>query len=297
MGGPAPLVAPASFAPVEAASRLTVAGRDGAPLALSVWPADGEARAVILAVHGFGDYGPSTFGEAAQDWAAQGIEVWAYDQRGFGRNRDRGAWPGVDALVEDFSAVAAQVRAARPDLPLTAVGHSMGAGVVLAALGEGLAPGVDAAVLAAPAIAGGARIGPFARAGAWALTAALPDRRWSGEGLVSFQASDDIDLLRRMAADPLYLGQPSAREIMGLIRVMDRAAAAAPRAAAPVLALHGAKDELVAERDVRAVAALAPGLTGVTVYPGGWHLLFGDLQKRVVWADVAAFALAQAGAG
>jgi alpha-beta hydrolase superfamily lysophospholipase len=291
VGGPVPFAQPSGYA----LSGPALAGHDGAPLALSVWRPEGPPRAAILAVHGFGDYAPSTFAEAAAAWAAEGVEVWAYDQRGFGRNASRGAWPGVDALIDDFAAAAAQVRAARPDLPLTAVGHSMGGGVVLAALGEGRAPQVDAAVLAAPAIAGGDRIGPLSRAGAWALTAVLPDRRWTGEGLVQFQASDDIDLLRRMASDPLYIGDPSAREILGLIRLMDRAAAAAPAASAPILVLHGAKDELIEEADVRAVAGRAPELTGVVVYPEGWHLLFGDLQKRAVWADVAAFALAQGG--
>ena len=217
------------------------------------------------------------------------MEVRAYDQRGFGRNPDRGRWPGAERLVADFAAAAAEARAALPEGALVAVGHSMGAGVVLAAAGEGRAPEVDALVLAAPAIAGGAALGPASRGAAWLLAALAPDRRWTGEGLVRFQASDDVAMLRGLAADPLYLGAPSAREILGLIRVMDRAAAAAPGAAQPTLVLHGARDALVRPEDVRAVSETLPNRTAFRLYREGWHLLFRDLQKRRVWEDVLAF--------
>lgn len=289
VGGPLAAPAPMGFAQSEAAPVIeTVPGASG-PLAASIWRPDGAPRAVILAVHGYGDHGPGTYGEAAGRWAEDGVITYAYDQRGFGRNPDRGYWPGVEGLIADFAIAVGALRAAHPDLPLIAVGHSMGGGVVLAALGEGRAPGVDAAVLAGPAISGSTEAGPLSRIAAWGTAAVVPDRRWTGEGLVAFQASDDIDLLRRMAADPLYLGAPSAREILGLIRLMDRAEAAAGWVDIPLLILHGQKDQLVSEAGVRRVAQRmgAP----LTVYPEGWHLLFGDLQKRAVWDDVSGFAL------
>jgi len=264
----------------------TLAGADGAPLALSVWPAQGRPRAVLLAVHGFGDYAPSTFGGPAPFWAEAGITTYAYDQRGFGRNASRGAWPGAGALIADFAAVAAQVRGLHPDAPLIALGHSMGAGVALAAVAEGRAPQVDGLILAAPAIAGGDRVGAVSRAAVWTMAKLTPDTRWSGEGMVRFQASDDIDALRALAADPLYLRDPSAREILGLIRVMDRAAAAAPAAQVPMLALQGEKDELVAPEDSAAAAATFTAPTRTILYPEGWHLMFRDRQKARVWADV-----------
>jgi alpha-beta hydrolase superfamily lysophospholipase len=289
-GGPVPVRAPAPEADSVWSGAVLVAA-DGAPLALSVWRPDGPPRAVLLAVHGYGDHAEGTFAEAAAHWAAQGVATYAYDQRGFGRNADRGAWPGAWALIADFAAASRQVAALHPEAPLVAVGHSMGGGVVAAALGEGRAPQVDGAILLAPAMTGGEHIGPLSRAAAWTAAAVIPDRRWSGDGLVSIRATDDDALLRRMQADPLYLAEPSAREIMGLIRVMDRAEAAAPGLRTPVLVLHGARDALIGPEAVRAAAEAAPGLAAMTVYPEGWHLLLGDLQKRAVWRDVAAFAL------
>lgn len=269
-------------------------GVDTAPLHAVSWPAEGEVRAVLLVLHGYGDHAASVFAGPAAQWARAGIAVHGYDQRGFGHNPSHRHWPGVDALIDDLAAQIAALRAAYPDRPLFMLGHSMGAGVVLATLGEGAAE-ADGAILAAPAIAGGDRVSPIARASLWALAGVLPDRRWTGEGFVRFRASDNVDALRRLAADPLYIGNPSAREILGLVRLMDRARAGAGAATAPKLVLIGERDELVDPDDVVSVAGEIAGLDRLIRYPDGWHLLFRDLQAEQVWADVEDWILAQIG--
>ena len=64
---------------------------DGTALPLAVWPAAGgePPTAVILGLHGFGDY-RDAFEEPAKIWAAAGITTYAYDQRGFGKSPTRG---------------------------------------------------------------------------------------------------------------------------------------------------------------------------------------------------------------
>lgn len=273
------------------ASRLgSVRAADGSALPLNVWDAP-QPRAVILGVHGFGDYGPSTFAAPAVAWAARGITTYAYDQRGFGRGASRGLWPGAQGLVDDLASVSAQIRARHPCLPLTVLGHSMGGGVTLAAAA---APGfaADRLVLAAPAIWGGAWLNPLQRVGAWGLAAVVPDTRFTGRGVVRIQASDNLAALRWLGVDPLYLRAPSARELMGLVRVTDLAEAAAPRVALPSLLLLGARDQIVPERAVRGVFATLAGPRQIKLYPDGWHLLLRDLQAAPVWADVADWALA-----
>jgi len=266
----------------------TLAGADGLGLPVAVWPAEAP-RAVVLALHGFGDYGPLTFGMAAPHWAAAGITTYAYDQRGFGRGETRAHWPGAEALAADVVAAAAALRARHPCLPLVVVGQSMGGGVALAAAGEGL--DADVLVLAAPAIWGGAELNPIHRLAAWLAAATMPETRFTGEGVVRIQASDNIEMLRRMARDPYYLRPPSAREMMGLVRVTDMAADAAETVRLPALLLLGARDEIVPERAVRRVFARLGGARETHVYPDGWHLLFRDLQAGAVWRDVAAWVL------
>jgi acylglycerol lipase len=281
------LVAPSELARSPSNGQyLEVAGTT--PLALSEWSAS-EPRAVILGVHGYGDYGPSTFAGAARFWAERDIITYAYDQRGFGRNLSFGQWPGAGALVSDLRAVALQVRARHPCLPLIVVGHSMGGGVALAAAGQEGAEqlAADGLVLAAPAVWGGAELNPLYRVIAWSAAAVVPERRFTGEGIVRIQASDNIEMLRALGRDPRYLHPPSAREMFGLVRVTDMAEAAAMNVGLPALLLLGGKDEIVPNARVQRVFDRLSGPRQVIEYPDGWHLLFRDLQAETVWRDVA----------
>ncbi len=290
-GRPAPLPErPTPAAPAVARRRsAAVAGADGTPLAATTWAPAGRPRAAILAIHGFGETGPSTFDCAARHWAGRGILTRAYDQRGFGANPSRTFWPGAEALVADAVAVSRQMRARHPDLPLVVVGHSMGGGVALAAAAAGLE--ADGLVLAAPAIAGGAEMSPVYRVGGWALGAFAPDRRFTGGDAVRLVPTDNPAALAAAAADPLHFADASGRELWGLVRVSDLAARAAPGVDRPVMTLLGANDDYVRGAGVRAVHETIPGAARFAYYPEGWHWLFRDLQAPRVWQDVAAFVL------
>lgn len=288
-GGPlgdAPRLGPATI------TETAIVGTE--TLALSQWgPAGDNPKAVILALHGFGDYGPSTFEAAAQYWATQGILVYAYDHRGFGRNESRAQWPSAGRLIDDFADVAAALRARHADVPLYALGHSMGGGIALAGVGEGV--DVDGLILAAPAVWGGENLNLAYRSAAWTGALFAPEKRWSGEGIVRIQATDNIEALRAMGRDEFILGRPSSREFMGLIRLMDRAVAAAPHVAPPTLMLYGEKDQVTPKRPVMAAYDALPHDKTLQLYPEGWHLLFRDLQAQTVYRDVAAW-VAQQGA-
>lgn len=291
-GGPMDEAPPLRPAVIDGATVRAGAAHSDVTLAMSEWPASGPPRAVLLALHGFGDHAESTFGRAAAFWAARGIHVYAYDQRGFGRNPSRAHWPGADRLISDFQDIAAALRGRHPDLPLFALGHSMGGGVALAGVGEGA--DVDGLILAAPAVWGGENLNLAYRAAAWSGALLAPEKRWSGEGVVRIQASDNIEALRALGRDPLVIGRPSSREFMGLIRLMDRAVSAAPHVTPPVLLLYGARDEVTPKRPVMAAYDSLPGPKAMRLYPDGWHLLFRDLQAKVVWHDVADWVTEQA---
>ncbi|GMG84345.1 alpha/beta hydrolase [Paralimibaculum aggregatum] len=284
-GGPMPPVAGVAEALPDPATLVPLAPE-------TVRPAEArQPRAVVLAVHGFGDHGASTFGDTAADWAAAGILTYAPDRRGFGHSPSFGRWAGADRLVADLRAEIGILRARHPCLPLVVVGHSMGGGLALAA-----APGapIDGLVLAAPAIWGGDALNPLHRAAAWVAALLVPEQRFTGEGVVRIQPSDNIEMLRALARDPLHHGPPSARELLGLVRVTDRAAAAAGEVTAPALLLLGEKDEIVPERATARVFARLAGPRETIRYPEGWHMLFRDLQAARVRADVAAWVLARA---
>lgn len=250
---------------------------------------EGRPRAVILALHGFGDSGEQTFGEAAEHWAARGIATYAPDQRGFGSNPSFRRWPGAEALIADAVAISRAVRATHPDLPLVVVGESMGGGVALAAAARGME--ADALVLSGPAIAGGTALNPFLRLGGWALNATLPDHRWTGDGILRIRPTDNRTALVVAARNPRTYGDASSRELYGLVRLMDLAAAAAGEVTLPTLTLVGSRDTITRPRGVRQIHARIPGAVGLIEYENGWHWLFRDLQAERVWEDVARFVL------
>jgi acylglycerol lipase len=261
-------------------------------LPLHAWAPHGEPRAVILALHGFGDAGDLTFDGAARAWSARGIAVYAPDQRGFGANPSRHDWPGADALARDAVALSRWLRARHPGLPLVVVGHSMGGGVALTAAARGL--DADALVLAGPAIAGGDALSPLYRTAARLAAAAAPERRWTGRGVIHIRPTDNPAAIARVRADPRHFGDPTSRELHGLVELMDTAAAAAPSVSTPTLVLMGARDEVLQPAQVRAVADTIPGRAGFLLYPEGWHWLFRDLQAPRVWQDVGDFVLSAA---
>jgi alpha-beta hydrolase superfamily lysophospholipase len=126
------------------------------------------------------------------------------------------------------------------------------------------------------------------------MAAALPERRWTGRGLIEIHPTDNPQAIRLVVADPRHFGDASSRELYGLVRVMDRAARVAPTVTTPTLVLIGAHDEVLRPDRIARVAERIPGLVRLVVYPDGWHWLFRDRQAPRVWDDVADFALSAA---
>jgi pimeloyl-ACP methyl ester carboxylesterase len=63
--------------------------------------------------------------------ASRGVETWALDVRGHGASGTRGDIGYVGQLEDDLVDFVAHVRKSAPDLPLTLIGHSAGAGFSL----------------------------------------------------------------------------------------------------------------------------------------------------------------------
>lgn len=273
----------------------TIIAADGELLAVSRWFAP-EPRAVIIALHGMNDYA-NAFAGAGDYWSTQGLHVYAYDQRGFGRNQEPGVWPGAAQLADDLRAVIRAAHQAHPGLPLFVLGHSMGGAVVMNA--NGRTPlDADGIILAAPAIWGGARMPLFYRLSLAIAVNVAPDKTLTGQR-ARRQSTDNIPILRQMQADPFLIKATTLRSVAGLVRLMGRANGARKHQTGDILFLIGCRDELVpvkAQQDVArdianhsanrsGVAKEAAGITRLH-YPEGWHLLFRDLQAARVWEDI-----------
>jgi acylglycerol lipase len=262
---------------------------NGYELPRRTWlPDDAPPRAVILAVHGFNDYSNAfdAFGHFA---AEHGVAVHAYDQRGFGANRDAGRWPGVQALVDDLVQEREQLTARYPDTPVYLLGESMGAAVIIAAAAQDAPLGDDGIILSAPAVWGGDQLNGFYRATLWVMVHIAPGLELTGRGL-KVMASDNIEMLRALGADPLFIKATRVDAIAGLVELMDVAAASVDRLDGPLLVLGGARDEIVPPgAHLAMLERLRAEQCTEIVYPDGWHMLLRDLQREVVWNDILAW--------
>jgi len=261
---------------------------DGTRLPLRVWLPQGEVRAVVVGLHGFNDYSAMYQNYGPGAWLAErGVALYAYDQRGFGAGPYTGVWPGADRLVSDLKDAVALVRERHPDVPVHALGHSMGGAVVLAALTDAEPLQVEGAILVAPAVWGRRTMPPLQPLALWVAYNLMPGARFTGES-VGVQASDNIEMLRGLGADPLFIKETRVDAMKGVVDLMDRALAAAPNLNGPVLLLYGLKDEVIPPNATRVfLRDLAPDPTiRIAIYADGWHMLLRDLQREVVWRDI-----------
>lgn len=252
------------------------------------WAPPTSPRAVIVALHGFNDY-RAAFAEFGRFAAGNGVAVEAYDQPGFGAHHARGRWPGTAELVRALEAAVASARQRHPGVPVFVLGESMGGAVALAAAASPDPPPVAGLILAAPAVWNGTDLPESYLATLRVLARIAPMLRVSGRRL-GRQASDNIQMLRALGRDPLYLRYTRLDAVAGLVELMIEGQAAAADLRLPTLVLLGARDQIVPPAASRRfVALLPPEACTVVAYLNGWHLLLRDHQRETVFADILAW--------
>jgi len=296
-----PVPLPPDRAPRPAIEKASFTTTDALSLPMRKWLPQGEPQAVILALHGFNDYG-NAFDAPAKIWAARGIATYAYDQRGFGGAPGRALWPGSEALATDAVTASVLLRRAYPGKPLYLLGESMGGAVaILAASGAtGIRPApVDGVILSAPAVWTRESMQFLPRVALWAGVRMFPGAVFTGESL-HILASDNIPMLIALGKDPMVIKGARVDTMYGLVDLMDRTIEAAPSLKTPTFLLYGAHDAVIPADPVRAFVAALPA-DGVRndhfgYYQSGYHMLLRDLEGPRVATDVAAWVLDRAAA-
>lgn len=269
---------------------------DGARLGLTAWEgqADGPALGhVVVGLHGMNDYA-NAFHMAAPYWASQGVTVYAYDQRGFGRSPERGIWPEEELMREDLRTAVALARQCHPDATITVVGISMGAAVAISAFGSDNPPAADQFIASGPGLRGWGAMNMAYRTSLW-LSAHIrpswivqPPRRF-----VRIEPSDNVEMLQRTWSDPLMMPTNRIDQVYGLVSLMERAHDRVPRLpeSVPTLMSYGANDYVVPVEGVKRTAKVLPPHVRTVYYEKGYHMLMRDIQAGTVHDDYLAFML------
>lgn len=263
---------------------------DGYPLPLRRWGPDAPTI-VVLALHGFNDYGGS-METLALRLATADVAVYAYDQRGFGVNPRPGIWAGHARMAADAAQAADHLRERYPDTPLYLAGKSMGGAV--ATMAQVLhAPPVDGTVLIAPAIWGRDFMPWYQRSVLWLGRWLLPGVSFSADlaqRFVEIHPTDDPEVMAQLRSDPLVQKRARSDTLAGLTTLMDEALAALDALPGPALILYGGNDDLVPKQ---AACAMLDRLAGndndwrMAYYPEGYHMLTRQLDATTVIDDIA----------
>ena len=261
---------------------------DGAELPLHIWPSDADPEAVVLALHGFNDYG-TFIKDAGNYMSAHGVQVYSYDQRGFGRAPFHGFWPGKKALASDLTTAARLLIKRHPGKPLYLLGSSMGGAVVVTAMTREHPPSITGAILVAPAVWGRSTMPFYQR---WILTLAVRTLPWlklSTRGL-NIKASDNRQMLTALGRDPLIIKETRVDAIWGLVNLMDAALESSKIFDVRSLILYGEKDQVIRKKPTEQLLSRLPrsakGQQTVKRYGGGYHMLLRDLKGEAVWRDI-----------
>lgn len=273
----------------------TLHAADGLALPLRHWmPPQARfdrPKAVVLALHGFNDYG-NAFAEAGAWLADHGIAVYALDQRGFGAGPRAGEWAGTEAMVADLRQAVRLLKARHPSVPVTLLGESMGGAVAMAALASDDPPDVAGAILAAPAVWGRSTMPWTHRLLLEVVARIAPGWVLSGRDL-GVWPSDNMEMLAALSRDPLVIKTTRVDALYGLTGLMDEAYRVGRDSAidTPLLWLYGARDEVIPPRQTLAAARGLDPAKGqrFVAYPQGYHMLLRDLQGETVLRDILAW--------
>lgn len=247
-------------------------------------PAAAEAKASVVICHGYAEHG-GRYEAVASRLAQKGLAVWAIDLRGHGASGgERASVIDVAHLVEDVLVVIERARAARPEVPVFLIGHSMG-GLVSTALAIDHQERLRGLVLSGAAVGDPAGIEPLLELDP------LPDVVLSSELL-----SRDPKVGEDYDRDPLNYRGPFRRETLraltgGARRVRERFA----ELRLPLLVLHGGDDQIVAaaaSEDVFAGAGSTDKELGI--YPGLRHEILNEPEGPEITDRIAAWILARA---
>ncbi len=275
---------PSGITPSEGTARVA----DGTNLRTLHWAAEGEPWAVALVVHGLGEHA-GRYRTVAGALTAAGIDVHAYDHRGFGGSAGMRAY--VDRwsqFHDDLATRMLATRAAAPGLPLILYGQSLGgliaAGYVLS--GRDL-PMPDLLVLSAPALDSAQPA--WKKTLARLLTGITPRMRLAN-GLARDGLSRDPAVRAAADADPLCISTSTVRlgaEAFAEQARVQAAIAGIPAMPMPTYVFHGSADPIVPP----GASAILEGKGGVTrrVHEGLRHECHHEPEYAQVLGEVVAW--------
>jgi len=261
----------------------TFEGAGGLKIFTRAWPPAGQARGVLVIVHGFNSHS-GQYLWAAEQFAANGLAVYALDLRGRGRSEgERYYVEKMEDYTDDVQTLVTRAKSENPGLPVFLLGHSAG-GVISCNYLLDHPSEVDGFVCES-----------------FAYELPVPDIVLSflkGLSYITHHThvfslnnkdfSRDPAVVESMNEDILIKGESQpAQTAKVLIDGARRLTEEFPRMTLPVLIMHGTEDKATSPSGSQHFYEKA-GSTDKTLklYEGHFHDLLNDVDKEIVIADI-----------
>lgn len=259
--------------------------RSGGPsLFLRSWLPRGQARAIVVIVHGFNAHS-GQYEYVGEQFAGLGLAAYAPDLRGRGQSEgERFFVEKFDDYVDDVNAIVSLAKLRNPGLPVFLLGHS--AGGVVSCL-YALSHQAELAGLICESFAFQIPTPNFAVAVLKGASHLLPHAHVVKLKNEAF--SRDPAVVEAMNDDPLIAdeSQPTSTAAE-LARADDKLEREFPLITLPLLILHGTADKVTKPGGSQLFYDTA-GATDKTLklYEVRYHDLLNDIGKEAVLADIA----------
>ncbi|HOL20477.1 MAG TPA: lysophospholipase [Candidatus Hydrogenedens sp.] len=233
----------------------------------------------IILIHGYGEH-CSRYDYMSEMMNKQGINVFSYDQRGFGHSPGKRAWINdFNELLDDFDIFLNVIKEEIISLPTFFMGHSMG-GMVLARYVE-TRPNCSAKglIFSSPFLALNEDVPKFLLKLSGILATVLP---WVPVSRVDNTAlSKDLDVVKRADEDPLgYHGSVKAYTGYVFYKVIQEIQRDFKLIKLPTIILHGKKDQIVPfSGSINLFENITSEDKAIHLFENGYHELWNDYEK------------------
>ena len=249
------------------------------------WLPDGDVKAVLLVVHGLGEYS-GRYMNVVDHFVPLDYAVYALDHIGHGKSE------GIREYVNKFedytdtlNTYFKMVKAWHPEKPIFLLGHSLGGLISTYYLLDHQAD-FKGAIISAPAIKIGDSVSPLTITMSKILAKIAPKA-----GVLALDASTisrDPEVVSTYANDPMvFHGKTPARLAAEMLKAMMRVTAEVNTITLPFIVVQGSEDKLVDPGGARMLYDQAASTDKtIKIYEGMYHEVFNEPDRARVLGDV-----------
>ena len=240
-----------------------------------------EAKAVIVLVHGMGEYSRRYEQTVVPELLKQSFAVVSYDQFGHGLSEGKkGDHPGYDFILDGLDQVLDKAQNLFQSLPTFLYGHSMGGNVV-----------INYALRRKNNLSGVIATSPFLKLAfeppAWKMAFGkiiehiYPSLTMPNE-LDAQALSKDQKEVEAYLNDPMIHDKVSTRFSLAFMKKGEWAVMNASSLKTPMILLHGTKDRITSHLASKEFAENSKGMVDFHPIDNGFHELHHDLERQMI---------------